>query len=75
MALDWTLSRRQIVDFGAPPHTWEQNFREIGIWDFMRGVIRGTGGYSLHWGVLAPNTHRGKIQVTNRHKKQTSMKE
>ena len=23
MALDWTLSRRQRVDFGAPPQTWE----------------------------------------------------
>ena len=25
MALDWTLSRIQRVDFGAPPQTWEQN--------------------------------------------------
>ena len=26
MALDWTLSRRQRVDFGAPTKTWEQFF-------------------------------------------------
>ena len=28
MALDWTLSRRQRVDLGAPPQTWEQHSRE-----------------------------------------------
>ena len=28
MALDWTLSRRQRVDFGAPPQTWEQYSKE-----------------------------------------------
>ena len=33
MALDWTLSRRQRVDFGAPPQTWEQYSREGRIWD------------------------------------------
>ena len=26
--LDWTLSRRQRVDFGAPPQTWEQYSKE-----------------------------------------------
>ena len=26
MALDWALSRRQRVDFGAPPQTWEQYY-------------------------------------------------
>ena len=34
MALDWTLSRRQRVDFGAPPQTWEQCSKEGRIWDF-----------------------------------------
>ena len=33
MALDWTLSRRQRVDFGAPPQTWEQYSNEGRIWD------------------------------------------
>ena len=33
MALDWTLSRRQRVDFGAPPQTWEQYSKEGRIWD------------------------------------------
>ena len=33
MALDWTLSRRQRVDFGAPPQTWEQCSKEGRIWD------------------------------------------
>ena len=28
MALDWTLSRRQRIDFGAPPQTWEQYSKE-----------------------------------------------
>ena len=28
MALDWTLSRRQRVDFGAPPQMWEQYSKE-----------------------------------------------
>ena len=28
MALDWTLSRRQRVDFGAPPQTWKQYSKE-----------------------------------------------
>ena len=27
MALDWTLSRRQTVDLGAPPQTWDQYSR------------------------------------------------
>ena len=31
--LDWTLSRRQRVDFGAPPQTWEQYSKEGRIWD------------------------------------------
>ena len=30
MALDWTLSRRQGVDSGAPPQTWEQFFFLVG---------------------------------------------
>ena len=30
---DWTLSRRQRVDFGAPPQTWEQYSKEGRIWD------------------------------------------
>ena len=33
MALDWTLSRRQRVDFGAPLQTWEQYSNEGRIWD------------------------------------------
>ena len=33
MALDWTLSRRQRVDFGAPPQTWEQYSNEGLTWD------------------------------------------
>ena len=33
MTLDWTLSRRQRVDFGAPPQTWEQYSKEGRIWD------------------------------------------
>ena len=33
MALDWTLSRRQRVDFGAPPQMWEQYSKEGRIWD------------------------------------------
>ena len=33
MALDWTLSRRQRVDFGAPPQTLEQYSKEARIWD------------------------------------------
>ena len=33
MALDWTLSRRQGVDFEAPPQTWEQYSKEGRIWD------------------------------------------
>ena len=33
MALDWTLSTRQRVDFGAPPQTWEQYSKEGRIWD------------------------------------------
>ena len=28
MALDWTLSRRQRVDFAALPQTWEQYSKE-----------------------------------------------
>ena len=28
MALDWTLPRRQRVDFGAPPQTWEQSLKK-----------------------------------------------
>ena len=35
MALDWTLSRRQIVNFGAPPQTWEQYSKEGRIWDLQ----------------------------------------
>ena len=35
MALDWTLSRRQRVDFGAPPQTWEQYSKEGQIWDMV----------------------------------------
>ena len=34
MALDWTLSRRQRVDFGAPSQTLEQYSKEGRIWDF-----------------------------------------
>ena len=33
MALDWTLSRKQRVEFGAPPQTWEQYSKEGRIWD------------------------------------------
>ena len=33
MALDWTFSRRQRVDFGAPPQMWEQYSKEGQIWD------------------------------------------
>ena len=33
IALDWTLSRRQRVDFGAPPQTWEQYSEKGRIWD------------------------------------------
>ena len=33
MALDWNLSRRQRVDFGVPPQTWEQYSKEGRIWD------------------------------------------
>ena len=33
MALDWTLSRIQRVDFEAPPQTWEQYSKEGWIWD------------------------------------------
>ena len=33
MALDWTLSRRQRVDFEAPPQTWEQYSKEGRIWN------------------------------------------
>ena len=32
-ALDWTLSRSQRVDFGAPPQTWVQYSKEGRIWD------------------------------------------
>ena len=32
MPLDWTLSRRQREDFGAPPQTWEQYSKEGRIW-------------------------------------------
>ena len=42
MALDWTLSRRQRVDFGAPPQTWEQYSKEQGpnksYWEWTRKV-------------------------------------
>ena len=32
MALDWTFSRRQIVDLGAQPQTWENGiFQEDGV--------------------------------------------
>ena len=33
MALDWTLLRRQRVDFEAPPQTWEQYSNKVQIWD------------------------------------------
>ena len=33
MALNWTLSRRQRVDFGAPHQRWEQYSKEGRIWD------------------------------------------
>ena len=33
MALDWTLSIRQRLDFGAPPQTREQYSKEGQIWD------------------------------------------
>ena len=32
MAFDWTLSRRQREDFGAPPQTWEQYSKEGQTW-------------------------------------------
>ena len=32
--LDWTLPRRQRVDFGVPPQLWEQYSKEGGIWNF-----------------------------------------
>ena len=28
MALDWAFSKRQGVDYGAPPQTWEQYSKE-----------------------------------------------
>ena len=36
IALDLTLSRRQGVDFGAPPETWEQYSKEGQIWDLCQ---------------------------------------
>ena len=33
MAFELTLSRRQRVDFGAPPQTWDQYSKEGQIWD------------------------------------------
>ena len=33
MALDWTLSRRQRVDFEVPPQTRKQYSKEGRIWD------------------------------------------
>ena len=33
MAFDWTLSRRQRVEFGAPLQTWEQYSKEGRIWN------------------------------------------
>ena len=39
MALDWSLSRRQRVDFGAPPQTWEQYSKEGRIWDLYIGLL------------------------------------
>ena len=47
MALDWTLSRRQRVDFEAPPQTWEQCSKEGLIWTFISLEVekmRKTGG-------------------------------
>ena len=35
--LDWNLSRRQRVDFGAPPLNWEQYSKEGWIWDLYIG--------------------------------------
>ena len=32
MALDFTLSRRQRVDFGAPPQTWGQYSNNVCQW-------------------------------------------
>ena len=34
MVLDWTLSRRKRVDFGAPTQKWEQYSKEGRTWDF-----------------------------------------
>ena len=58
MALDWTLSRRQRVDFGAPPQTWEQYSKEGRIWDLYierrwedvknRGLWRGSRFSEMH---------------------------
>ena len=39
IALDWSLSRRQRVDFEAPPQTWEQYSKEGRIWDLY--IVRG----------------------------------
>ena len=38
MVLNWTLSRRQRVDFGTPTQTWEQYSKEGQIWDLY--VVR-----------------------------------
>ena len=39
MALDWTLSRRQRVDFGAPPQTWEQYSKEGRIEELFQNLF------------------------------------
>ena len=58
MALDWTLSRRQRVDFGAPPQAWKQYSTEGRIWDLYidrrcadeknRVLWRGNQAFEMH---------------------------
>ena len=39
MAFDWTLSRRQRVNFGAPSQMGEQYSKEGQIWDLARARL------------------------------------
>ena len=60
-ALDWTLSKRQRVDFGAPPQMWEHYSKEGRILDLYidrrgegekmrktRGLWRGNRAFEMH---------------------------
>ena len=61
MALDWTLSRRQRVDFGAPPRTWEQYSKDERIWDLYIDRIEGEKMRKTHR--LWRRSRAGKMDV------------